>query len=587
MLLQFTSCLFLILSVTSQECNTFIDTLIAKRTPPQTQLTQLETAYVTFSGMKGEYDLGERKKCDAAEGTKYLVLRAIKGDLSGAFTQSESGVCLPKYCMKEYDGLENDQVFLQKLATLNSWKTTEELNLYDPDASPSKGPLFYAFALVNVLLVLACCIGTYRARENNNFWKSFDVVETLRSLSQTSKECGQDDKLSTFGFLRFFGAAWVICIHITRIPSRTISPFDIDNSAFVNFINTGALAVGFFFFMGGFLSAYTIIGKISKTGVGIKVYFSHIYHRLIRVYPLTMASLFFYWVGVSSLINGAAMGRYVGQVAKCDDLWWRHMLLIYNFSGVADPTCASHLWYIDVDFQAYFMLVVVIFLYAQGKLKLAYFTTFGLIVQSTILSYLRSRNLWGNPSEWYPSTPCRWNEIFIGVIFAFQYYEFKKLKAKRNFFTFCENIPLLRSALILVGLILIASPVLAGNRDPLIRTPFSLGVAFIFMPLATAATSLVRAFLNLRIFQILGKLSFGVYLFHWPVLMLVVMTADELPEHITLSTVVGRWMKVFVIASIISLVYHVILEKPLINLEAYNSKQRSKRLPLHVSLTTL
>jgi len=586
MLLFYTICLFLTISATAQQCKTFIDTVVAKEPP----FTQLETAFVTFSGRKGEYDLGDIKGCKSAEGTKYFVLRAIKSSttLPGVFTQSESGVCLPKFCISE--DVENDQTLLQKLAVFNDWTTTDKLNLYDPDASPSKGPVFYIFALINIVLLLACCLGTFINRQNKakgasgSFWKSFDAGDTLRSLYKTSKECGQDDKLSTFGFLRFLGAGWVIFIHITRIPSRNIKnqtdgSFDIDNPYITDFIISGSLAVGFFFFMGGFLSAYTIISKILKTGFGVKVYLSHIYHRFIRLYPLTITALFFYWVGVPSLVNGPAMGRFVGEAAKCNDLWWPHMLFIYNFWGLAEPTCASHLWYIYVDFQAYFVLLLVIFLYVKSR-KLAYLASFALIVQATALSFLRTRQIWDFTSQWYPSTPCRWNEIFVGVIFAFQYYEFKKLKAQRNFFTFCENIALLRYALILIGFILTLAPVLARNRDPMVRPPFSFGVAFIFMPIATSVPSLFRDFMNLRIFQILGKLSFGVYLFHWQVLVCVVMTTDELPEHITLSMVLYRWLKVFVIANIISLVYHVILEKPSISLEAYFSQPKPKHAPL-------
>jgi len=80
--------------------------------------------------------------------------------------------------------------------------------------------------------------------------------------------------------------------------------------------------------------------------------------------------------------------------------------------------------------------------------------------------------------------------------------------------------------------------------------------------------------------QVLGKLSFGMYLFHIPVVFTVLYTQDRFAENFDRPYVIATILKTFCGTYVICLIYWLIVEKPVLSIEAHFNKKHDKTLPI-------
>jgi len=606
-------CLLLILPhlSTQNSCTDFIDKLTLNKGNPPLQSSQ-EKEYFAFSGIKGRNDLGSKSDCEDSKVRKYFVIAQIlyvapAVDTKG-WNEYETGVCLPDYC--HFEQLEGEPSVLLQLCQVNNWNPSEPVILHDPNADPPRGAAYYVFVTIFYILIALCIISTFDVNKHKCFkrfrnkpvsshrlqWlcKSFDAVTNVKGLYKTAKESGQSDHISTFGFLRICSMLWVVSYHTKIMNSELYVNFGSpDTTSFgFTFVEAGDLAPGYFFFMGGFLAAFTLTGKAAREGVGIRKFFSDLMHRFFKIYPGAIVALLFYWIVMPGMMNGTLWNRYLGKITVCAERWTQKFFLYDNFKQQPFDWCTSWTWYVAVDFHVYPVIILLsyLFVFKKNSKYIAYGLTIIMTAMSMVIGMEVIKDYEGVPGNikfhWYGLSPARANELFVGVLFGFQYYEYSKLKQKKyNFIYYCERYWIVRYGCMIIGVFLNyygiffsynSSIESAREWQYLRRLPIVVGTALVFMPIANNCRDIFKWFLNLRIFQVFGKLCWGVYLIHWPFINAINFRTHNIPEEYSISRIWSTTDKVIVFAFIAAFVYHILIEKPLLNIENHFTKRNTR-----------
>jgi len=613
---QLVFCLLFLLPYLSTQnaCTDFVDRLTLNKGNPIAQSSQ-EKEYFAFSGIKGRNDLGSKSDCEDSKARKYFIiaqiLYAAPAVNTKGWSEYETGVCLPDYC--HFEQLEGEDSVLMQLCQVNDWNPSEPVILYDPNGTPPRGGAYYVFVTIFYMLLALCIVSTFEMNKHKCFkrfrkedkksgfahkvqWlcKSFDAVANTKTLYKTAKESGQSDHISTFGFLRICSMLWVVSYH-TKIMSADfyVNFGNPDTTGFgFKFVDAGDLSPGYFFFMGGFLAAFTLTGKAAREGVSIRKFFSDLMHRFIKIYPGAIVALLFYWIVMPGMMNGTLWNRYLGKLPVCGERWTQKFFLYDNFKIQPFDWCTSWTWYVAVDFHVYPVIILLCYLFVIKKNSkyIAYGLTVILTAVSMVIGMEIIKDYEDVPGnikfQWYGNSPARANELFVGVLFGFQYYEYSKLKQKKyNLIYYCERYWIVRYICMIIGVFLnyfgiffsFNSSIETGREwHYLRRLPIVVGTGLFFMPIANNCRDIFKWFLNLRIFQVFGKLCWGVYLLHWPFIHSINYRTHNIPEEYSTTRIWRTTDKVIVFAFIAAFVYHLLIEKPLLNIENHFTKRNTR-----------
>jgi len=582
------------------ECSNFIDKLEQNQNTPNLQSRE-EQGYFAYSGIKGMNHLGRRRKCEEDSARKYYVIGeitpAIPGSDSKAYVEVETGICVPNYC--DQQSLESHSTLL-RLCRINNWNPTDgTLVLNDLDATPPRGAGFYVLVALFYILIATCIFSTLfqnratiwkmlkkdemkPARANNFSWffKAFDAVANLKSFYKTAQESGQSDQLAIFGILRTCSMLWVATYHtINRYRNMFIAsgewpaspPFALD------FFYHGSTAVGIFFWMAGFLAAFTLSMKAAREKITICKFFSDMFHRLVKIYPGYWVAVFLEWIIVPGMMKGTLANRMRGQAPICGDRWVQKFFMVDNLIDQPFRYCAIWTWYLDADIHLYIVVILLAYLFVAkpNSKRMRSLTYLAIVILAGLSIGSGFYMIYMSPgNKWYYFTLPRGIHVLIGVFFGLQYYEYSKLKLTSNFCAWCEKSSIFRFISMIIGLILMIVGVVTFKNDGK-ESEFgngiliSLGSALFFVPLANNCTSIIKQFFNLRIFQVFGKLGMGFYLVHFLFVYAAVFTVEDLQVEYSFDITIYAIQKVILYAYLSAFLYYFILEKPLLNIEAH------------------
>jgi peptidoglycan/LPS O-acetylase OafA/YrhL len=308
--------------------------------------------------------------------------------------------------------------------------------------------------------------------------------------------------------LRFYAALAVIFSHtdqnVTPRPlfATLLRPFLIDPSS----------AVSLFFVLSGFLITYLLLRESVTTG---KVSVGKFYvRRILRIWPL------YYFVAIIGLL---VFPLLYGQQYFLYVIYPEYPLmtmpaaaklilvfcLLPNFASITAPM--EHLWSIGVEEQFYAVWPWVI----RNKLSIVRVCMGVLIIKFALAPIMPLFNIEGMMMIF---NELRFECMAVGALGAYVY---------------CEGFPWLKWVyhwsvqLLAWG----ACVYMAGRAmviNSYVTTGISLAFIVIILNVATNPRSLVR--LNHPLLERLGQISYGLYLYHFPILFLFV----TLTPHFTL-----------------------------------------------------
>jgi peptidoglycan/LPS O-acetylase OafA/YrhL len=303
----------------------------------------------------------------------------------------------------------------------------------------------------------------------------------------------------------------------------------------------GSEGVTIFFCLSGFLLSRILIGEINKTGdLSVRSFYMR---RILRIWPLYF-SFIFTCLLIAPLLGNQAIAKSELPFLLSFSYNWQQ-LYIGNSRGMA-----AILWSISVEEQIYLVLPLLLLLFSRwGFTKLAVsLILFGYF--SRIVFYLNDLSLYRNTFS-YMST------IGIGMLFAI--YEMRI----RNWFSKQRRIKTFVSVLLIMVYIYLFKPVFSERPLLIIAFDFT-AVTSILLLLILGGNKKKQTNLFLKFLAYLGRRTYGMYMFHWPILGLMVSRGIFYDDLNGIS--VQGLIFAFTFVALISIFSYRFFEKPFLDL---------------------
>jgi len=300
----------------------------------------------------------------------------------------------------------------------------------------------------------------------------------------------------------------------------------------------GFLGVDIFFVLSGYLITSLLLAEHARTGKINLVAFW--YRRAKRLLP----ALFLMLVVVAIWIGAYASPFEL--ILRREDLIWT---LFYGanwhfiasgqdyFAQYASVSPLRHTWSLAIEEQFYLAwpLLVAAALWL-GRRRTA--VVAGLCIAVVAGSALAMALLYdpGDPSRAYYGTDARMHELLVGALLAVLVREYpgRRLMARSS-----RAAP---AVAVTAGLVLLGAFTLLSDTDPLyyrgLSLTLSLAAAALVWAVEIAPRSWPARLLALRPFAWIGQISYGLYLWHWPVVLAITSASDPfrlLPSSVSLS----------------------------------------------------
>ena len=341
------------------------------------------------------------------------------------------------------------------------------------------------------------------------------------------------------------------------------------------YLGFGWTGVQLFFVLSGFLITGILLEM--KTGLPGKDYFVKFYgRRFLRIFPLYYFYLFAMW-GVTSWLFSHSYRRNYMRLFQSQLPY--ALSYVYNFfygsSAFAHQKFVEHFWSLSVEEQFYVIWPLLLFLVPRKYLKKLFLALIALgpflrialffAYKFHVVPWFRDEAVWGIYA--FPLSHLD--------AFAFGAYvsQFSIPKARQQFFVLLAAVPIIGFA---------AQYAATGSfgmwQD--LGYPFSLPKAYQFVwgysllnywfavtIYAVAREGLFNRFLEMKVLKYLGKISYGMYVYHLAIIWFVARIRDFLP-------ISGEPMAKFLTALIalpitvlVASLSYYFMEKPLLNLK--------------------
>lgn len=241
------------------------------------------------------------------------------------------------------------------------------------------------------------------------------------------------------------------------------------------------------------------------------------------------------------------------------DIQWRttwHALLFLNNWNIVNnfgeaQNDLGHLWSLGIEEQFYLIWPLTIWLLT--KLKIPSKMMIPLILFASLIVMVHRTSLWNDGTSWiilYVRTDTRLDSLLIGAMFAYVY----------RYFQVPSKILNSVATLSFLGLVYIKYVL---DKSPFIFemgwTIIALLAGFIILSVAEGVFFVQKVF-TWRPLTIIGKVSYGLYLWHMPIFLLF-------GRHVTSGSRPLRLLIGIILASVVTSLSWFLIEKPFLNLK--------------------
>lgn len=299
-----------------------------------------------------------------------------------------------------------------------------------------------------------------------------------------------------------------------------------------------------FFVLSGYLLTSRLLPYIKMKWIVLKFY----RNRLLRIMPLYFAFLatffagWFFLASPNTLLDNPFYTKH----------WWQFFLFIQNWVYIYDgPNTIdflNHFWSLAVEEQYYIIFPVFIILLAKAKNLFRFAAALILVIMASRYLY----NIYfaeGDYLKIYWNSFFRLDSFFIGVLLYSLISLFQKACGKY-----------LRLIALLSLLLMIAGAVIGKgfDKDSTFIVLFghdlmALVFAFMIYSVVVGKKGLIYNILSTRFLVFTGRISYGMYVVHWPIFLLGFKYISALYHylHITASQPLIHYSNV-VVAILIS-----------------------------------
>ncbi|XP_061729796.1 nose resistant to fluoxetine protein 6-like [Cydia pomonella] len=495
-------------------------------------------------------------------------------------------VCLPKVCTpKQFI----DTVFIN--TTSVGLKLTEEFCRLRNDKPfvPVDYAAIGVFGFIILITILSTLYDLYftaickeGSKKANTLGKSFSVYTNTRRLLTFNSGPGT---LESLDGIRSLAMMWVIIGHTysTNRRAHFFNPLDMFKwmtSFSAIWIVAAPITVDTFFLLSGLLIVYTSVGKISPKNLFKKIHLFYL-HRLLRMFPILATAVFLQASLFNHLSDGPEWFIIVDKVERCRTYWWSTLTYVQNY--VTQTWCVGHTWYLAVDVQLHILSPLVLF-WVLGKRRSAWialtFVMLVVMVVSTTYNYLNKfpaasfvPTISAEDSNhysryYYINTLTRCSPFFVGMLFGYllNIFKSKEVHMARWFVALCWSCAFVVSA----GIIYSSYPILQMDWDSpfwdgiinsFARPGWAVCLGWMIFACRHGYGGPINWFLSLRMWKLPSRLSYAMYIFHYPIMMIVNSTSVS-ASHFSVERFFLRFLSDFVSAFVIAFIVTVLIDSP-------------------------
>ena len=319
-----------------------------------------------------------------------------------------------------------------------------------------------------------------------------------------------------------------------------VTPWHFINRTF----EAGFMGVDIFFVLSGFLITSLLMKDRSTNQKNL---FKRFYRRrALRLLPALYALLIAdFFVSRWENFPGDIQWRTTWHAV----LFLNNWNIVNNFGEAQNDL--GHLWSLGIEEQFYLIWPLTIWLLA--KLKIPSKMMIPLILFASLVVMVHRTSLWNDGTSWiilYIRTDTRLDSLLIGAMFAYVYRHFQVPSKILNSV----------ATLSFLGLVYIKYVL---DKSPFIFemgwTIIALLAGFIILSVAEGVFFIQKVF-TWRPLTMIGKVSYGLYLWHMPIFVLF-------GRHVTSGSRPLRLLIGIILASVVTSLSWYFVEKPFLNIK--------------------
>lgn len=278
--------------------------------------------------------------------------------------------------------------------------------------------------------------------------------------------------------------------------------------------NFGWTGVDLFFILSGFLITSRLFPYLNDKKILLKFY----RNRFLRIVPLYFSFLILFFICWFLLASKEALGNFPFYANH----WWKFFFFIQNWIFANNITEAKthllHLWSVAVEEQIY-LLFPLVFVFIKNKTKIFYVVIFMIVL--IIISRWYYNNFILSKEEYlriFYNTFFRLDSFLMGVLIFFIYtdpVQFNKVRI----IIYCLGL----------AAFLVLFTYIAITKDAEKNNAFISGGGYAIIALMYASllqltlfkkSKIINTVTSVRILRYTGKISYGMYIFHWPLFLI-------------------------------------------------------------------
>jgi peptidoglycan/LPS O-acetylase OafA/YrhL len=293
----------------------------------------------------------------------------------------------------------------------------------------------------------------------------------------------------------------------------------------------GWSGVDLFFVLSGYLITSRLVAMEERDNHFLQFY----KNRALRIMPIYYATFFAFFIGYHLLVSRQNLPGF----SFYDKNWAGFVFFFQNWSfiewGDLKENHLQHFWSLAIEEQFYLVWPFILYKFRKNEY---FFKAIAIIIISIIITrvwlFMKYSDYMDYPHFYY-NTFCRMDAFLLGgVLFLLQ----QKDRAKQLVNYFYAGTIILIAGIIYSGHATISNPFISTIGYTLIALMY----AGLIYSAITHSSQFVTKIFNFRWLKFIGKISYGLYIFHWIILrFLEPKLSIWTSEYLKISTESSHW----------------------------------------------